>query len=100
MAEGESPTRRPRLERVQTPKARQLSVWQPIAMLSDTEEVIEVDSGPTAPIKRTEINGSSCEHSVATKVLTMAAKAERLVATTTPRRHKRRGRALVHRSGP
>ena len=74
MAEGESPTRRPRLERVQTPKARQLSVWQPIAR-SDTEDVIEVDSGPTAPIKLAEINGRSREHFVATKVLALAAKA-------------------------
>jgi hypothetical protein len=60
-------------------------LWQSRAGSSDTEDIIEViDSAPAAPqTKRTEINAHLRDRIVATKVRTLAAKAERLAAAAT-----------------
>jgi hypothetical protein len=85
MAEGASPTRQSSRGRVQTPKAREQSMWQSRGGSSDTEEIIEViDSAPSAPqTKRTEMSAHLRDRIVATKVRAMAAKAERPAAATT-----------------
>src|ERR1700759_5872637 len=82
MAGGASPTRASGRERVQTPKARERSMSQPIAGSSDTEDVIEVmDPVPAAPqTKRTEVNDHLRNRMVAAKVRALAAKAERPAA--------------------
>ncbi|KIM96747.1 hypothetical protein OIDMADRAFT_32665 [Oidiodendron maius Zn] len=79
MGEGASPTRQSGRERIQTPNARERSMWQLRAGSSDTEDIIEViDSVPVAlQTKRTEINGYLRDRSVAIKVRALAAKAER-----------------------
>ena len=85
MAEGASPTCQSGRERVQTPKARERSMWQLRAGSSDTEDIIEViDSVPAAPqTKRTEVNGHLRDRIVATKVRALATKAERPAAAVT-----------------
>ena len=93
MAEGASPTRQSGRERVQTPKARERSMWQPRAGSSDTEDVIEViDSVPAAPqTKRTEVNDHLRNRMVAAKVRALAAKAERPAAAATTHSSQEKG---------
>ena len=93
MAEGASPTRQSGRERVQTPKARERSMSQPMAGSSDTEDVIEVmDPVPAAPqTKRTEVNDHLRNRMVAAKVRALAAKAERPAAAATTHLSQEKG---------
>jgi hypothetical protein len=93
MAEGASPTRQSGLERVQTPKARERTMWQPTAGSSDTGDVIKViDSVPVAPqTKRTEVNDHLRNRIVAAKVRALATKAERPAAAATTHSSQEKG---------
>ena len=93
MGEGASLTCQSGQERVQTPKARERSMWQPRAGSSDTEDVIEViDSVPAAPqTKRTEVNDHLRNRIVAAKVRALTAKAERPVAAATTHSSQEKG---------